>query len=82
MKQLQILHISDLHIKLKEDFDRSLVFDPFIERLKADYDSAGLRPQLPKPNIIRLVPPLIVEKKHINEMIMILTEALREVYNA
>lgn len=45
MHQLQILHISDLHIKEKEAFDRSLVFDPLIERIKFD-KKEGIKPEI------------------------------------
>ncbi|MEW6416837.1 MAG: hypothetical protein AB1480_01810 [Nitrospirota bacterium] len=36
MSTFQILHISDLHIKTKEDFDRSVVLDPLIKRVIED----------------------------------------------
>ena len=45
MKRIQILHISDLHIKEKEDFDRSVVLGPLIERVKKDLDT-GFKPEL------------------------------------
>jgi predicted MPP superfamily phosphohydrolase len=32
----QILHISDLHVSAQKGFDRSVVLDPLIERLKED----------------------------------------------
>ncbi len=43
--QFQILHISDLHIKKKENFDRSAVLDPLIRRVKIDRDS-GFSPEV------------------------------------
>ncbi len=45
MSTFQILHISDLHINTKENFDRSVVLDPLIERVKEDL-SNGLRPEI------------------------------------
>ena len=45
MKTLQILHISDLHIDEKEDFDRSIVLDPLIERVEKDRKS-GFQPEI------------------------------------
>ena len=45
MNQFQLLHISDLHIKEKEDFDRSLVLDSLIERIKLDINK-GFRPEI------------------------------------
>jgi formylglycine-generating enzyme required for sulfatase activity/predicted phosphodiesterase/energy-coupling factor transporter ATP-binding protein EcfA2 len=45
MSTFQILHISDLHIKPKENFDRSVVLDPLIERLKEDIKS-GFSPEI------------------------------------
>ncbi|MCP4622529.1 MAG: hypothetical protein GY850_03245, partial [bacterium] len=44
-RSLQILHISDLHIKEKEHFDRTLVLDPLIERVRKD-KKQGLGPEL------------------------------------
>ncbi len=43
MAAFQILHISDLHINNKENFDRSIVLDPLIERVKKDRKS-GFQP--------------------------------------
>ncbi|MDM8541824.1 SUMF1/EgtB/PvdO family nonheme iron enzyme [Desulfococcaceae bacterium HSG9] len=45
MTTFQILHISDLHISVKDNFDRSLVLDPLIERVKKDRDN-GLKPEI------------------------------------
>jgi len=42
---LQILHLSDLHISAKDSFDRSLVLDPLIERVRHDRDN-GLIPEI------------------------------------
>ncbi len=44
-RSLQILHISDLHIKEKEHFDRTLVLNPLIERVRKD-KKQGLGPEL------------------------------------
>lgn len=46
MSEFQILHISDLHINSQENFDRSVVLDPLLLRVKKD-----LRPDL-KPEIV------------------------------
>lgn len=45
MSTFQILHISDLHINSKENFDRSVVLDPLIERVKEDLTS-GFKPEI------------------------------------
>ena len=45
MSILQILHISDPHINTKEHFDRSVVLDPLIERVKTDMRS-GFQPEI------------------------------------
>ncbi len=45
MTTFKILHISDLHISLKDNFDRSVVLDPLIERVKKDRDN-GLKPEI------------------------------------
>ncbi|MCF6153832.1 MAG: hypothetical protein E3K36_00970 [Candidatus Brocadia sp.] len=45
MHTFQILHISDLHIKSEENFDRSVVLDPLIERAKEDLQS-HLKPEI------------------------------------
>lgn len=45
MSIFQILHISDLHINTKEHFDRSVVLDPLIERVKTDMRS-GFQPEI------------------------------------
>jgi len=42
---LQLLHISDLHIDLSEKFDRSVVLDPLISRVKEDREK-GLEPEI------------------------------------
>lgn len=44
-QQLQILHISDLHVSEDENFDRSVVLDPLIDRVKKDRE-AGLKPEI------------------------------------
>ena len=36
MSKLQILHISDLHVKAGKLFDRSVVLDPMLERIRED----------------------------------------------
>ena len=43
----QLLHISDLHIKdsKEEKFDRGVVLDPLIKRVKEDRKN-GLRPEI------------------------------------
>ncbi len=43
--QFQILHISDLHIQKKDEFDQSVVLGPLIDRVKADLDS-GIAPEI------------------------------------
>lgn len=45
MNKFQILHISDLHIKVEESFDQSLVLDPLIERVEKDRGS-GIKPEI------------------------------------
>jgi len=45
MTTFKILHISDLHISTKDNFDRSVVLDPLIERVKQDRDN-GLKPEI------------------------------------
>jgi predicted phosphodiesterase len=45
-RSLTILHISDLHIKKGEYFDRSIVFDPLLWRLKLDAEENNLNPRL------------------------------------
>jgi formylglycine-generating enzyme required for sulfatase activity/energy-coupling factor transporter ATP-binding protein EcfA2 len=45
MSILRILHISDLHIKADDTFDRSVVLDPLLSRISEDLDS-GMRPEL------------------------------------
>jgi len=42
----QILHISDLHIKANNGFDRSVVLDPLIERVEKDRRDADLNPEI------------------------------------
>ena len=44
-QQLQILHLSDLHISTDKNFDRSLVLDPLIERVRADRKK-NIKPEL------------------------------------
>ncbi|MFH0994695.1 MAG: SUMF1/EgtB/PvdO family nonheme iron enzyme [Pseudomonadota bacterium] len=39
MAKTQILHLSDLHVTLKEDYDRRVVLDPLIKRVKEDRES-------------------------------------------
>ncbi len=48
MSAFQILHLSDLHIKPKEDFDRSVVLDPLIKRIGDDLKDpkSGLKPEI------------------------------------
>ncbi len=48
MSTFQILHISDLHIKPKENFDRSVVLDPLIKRIGDDLKDpkSGLKPEI------------------------------------
>jgi len=48
MAIFQILHISDLHIKPKENFDRSVVLDPLIGRIGEDLKDpkSGLKPKI------------------------------------
>ncbi len=45
MSTFQLLHISDLHIEVSEEFDRSLVLDPLIEQVRRDIKN-GFRPEL------------------------------------
>jgi len=45
MSTFQILHISDLHVNSKEDFDRSVVLDPLITRVEEDIKN-GLQPEI------------------------------------
>jgi formylglycine-generating enzyme required for sulfatase activity/predicted MPP superfamily phosphohydrolase/energy-coupling factor transporter ATP-binding protein EcfA2 len=45
MSIFQILHISDLHIKPKENFDRSVVLDPLIKRVVEDL-KPGFKPEI------------------------------------
>ncbi len=45
MSVFQILHISDLHINSQENFDRSVVLDPLIERIEEDRRN-GLQPEI------------------------------------
>ncbi len=40
-----ILHISDLHLKSGDDFEQGVVFDPLLERVKADREG-GLSPEI------------------------------------
>ncbi len=44
-KKFQVLHISDLHVNTEQNFDRSVVLDPLLERAKADYEK-GLKPEI------------------------------------
>ncbi len=48
MSIFQIVHISDLHIKPKEDFDRSVVLDPLIKRIGDDLKDpkSDLKPEI------------------------------------
>jgi len=43
--QFRILHISDLHIRDGEDFDRSVVLDPLILRIEKD-QKKGVKPEI------------------------------------
>jgi len=45
MSILQILHISDLHITSKDFFDRRIVLEPLLARIREDRKN-GLRPEL------------------------------------
>jgi len=45
MSQLQILHISDLHIKEGQNFDRSRVLEPMLERIRQDMKQR-IRPEI------------------------------------
>ncbi len=45
MDQLQILHISDLHISTDDKFDRNVVLNPMLERLGEDRRE-GFNPEL------------------------------------
>ncbi len=45
MSSFQILHISDLHINVEEKFDRSVVLDLLIERVKKDRE-LRLKPEI------------------------------------
>lgn len=44
-QQFQILHISDLHIDEKDNFDRSVVLNPLIDRVKQDLEQ-GFKPEI------------------------------------
>ncbi len=44
--KFQILHISDLHISAAGKFDRSIVLDPLIDRLKTDKDENNIVPEI------------------------------------
>lgn len=46
MFKTQILHLSDIHINTGDEFDRSVVLDPLIDRLKKDRKDNGLSPEL------------------------------------
>jgi predicted MPP superfamily phosphohydrolase/energy-coupling factor transporter ATP-binding protein EcfA2 len=43
--KFQLLHISDLHVKEGEEFDRSVVLDPLIDRVAEDIDN-GFQPEV------------------------------------
>ncbi len=43
--KFQILHISDLHVSTEKEFDRQVVLDPLLDRLKEDREK-GLRPEI------------------------------------
>jgi|GEM_PF-4091328 len=44
-KKCTILHISDLHVKSGEDFDRSVVLDPLLDRVEKD-KTDGMNPEI------------------------------------
>lgn len=43
---LQILHLSDIHMQTKEEFDTSVVLDPLIDRIIKDRIDNGLSPEI------------------------------------
>lgn len=45
-QQFQLLHISDIHMTTKEEFDTSAVLDPLIERVREDREKNGLSPEI------------------------------------
>ncbi|MBF8276240.1 MAG: hypothetical protein HW390_1313 [Candidatus Brocadiaceae bacterium] len=45
MSTFQILHLSDLHVSAQGNFDRSVVLDPLITRIKEDLTN-GFRPEI------------------------------------
>lgn len=45
MSTFQILHISDLHVSERDNFDRSVVLDPLISRVEMDI-RAGFKPEI------------------------------------
>ncbi len=45
MSTFQILHLSDLHVSAQGNFDRSVVLDPLIIRLKEDLEK-GFQPEI------------------------------------
>jgi 3',5'-cyclic AMP phosphodiesterase CpdA len=45
LKTITILHISDLHVASGNEFDRSVVLDPLLERARKDKEK-GLVPEL------------------------------------
>jgi hypothetical protein len=45
MAKFQLLHISDLHVKSGEEFDRSVVLEPLIDRVEQDMAS-GIQPEI------------------------------------
>ncbi len=45
MSTFQILHLSDLHVSERDSFDRSVVLDPLITRIKEDL-AKGFKPEI------------------------------------
>jgi len=45
MTKFQLLHISDLHVKSGEEFDRSVVLEPLIDRVEHDMVN-GIQPEI------------------------------------
>src|SRR3989337_1781266 len=45
MEKFQLLHISDLHVSIGKEFDRSVVLEPLIDRVKQDM-ATGIQPEI------------------------------------
>ena len=43
MEKFQLLHISDLHVSIDKEFDRSVVLDPLIDRVEHDMAYGGVQ---------------------------------------